>query len=168
MTLKVFSERFTDLSGTEASQKWSPDANIFIETSRHSFVFFNSVSFGTLSMDIYSDRSGSPGQSIKTSTTAWTTASIIAAGKQLEDGSDFTDLRYAFVELYFNWGNIPIKSALDYHFVLSATSYTGTANAFIGWVKEWPTPTYSTGVTTTIISQVKNPKTINGIVGAPQ
>lgn len=165
MAWKVFGERYDSLSGTDASQKFSVTDGTFIRGSQEWLIFYNSPTFTQLSMHIYTDRGGSPGSSIKTSSKTWTTAEIIAAATQLETGAAFTDLRYGVVKLYWDWDDFPLRGGADYHFVLQATGYTGTASSHIAWRKGWPDPVYTEGVTTTIISQAKDPKSA-GIIGS--
>jgi len=166
MAWKVFGERFNDLSGVEACQKFKAPDNFFLRGSQHWLIFLDSPVWTELSMSIYSDRNGSPGVEIKKSSKTWTAAQIIADGVQLEGGAAFTALRNGNIKLYFDWDDFQLRKDLFYHFVLQATGYAGTAAKHIAWRKAWPDPAYRTGVTTTIISQGKDPLSVEGIVGS--
>jgi len=166
MTWKVFGERYDTLAALEATQDFTFDDDLFLRGSQDWFVFFSSPTFTTLSMNIYSDRNGSPGAIVKTSSKTWTKAEIIAEGTQLETGAAFTDLRNGVIKLYWDWDDFPLKGGTKYHMVFNATGYTGDENSHIAWRKGWPDPVYTEGFTTTIISAAKDPRMIAGFVGS--
>lgn len=166
MSWSVWGERYNDLSGTDASEKFSPTDDFFLRGSQDWIIFYNDPTFTQLSMNIYSDRDGSPGALLKTSSKTWTEAEIIAAGVQLDTGAAFTDLRNGVVKLYWDWDDFPLRGGADYHLVLQATGYTGTASSHIAWRKGWPDPVYIDGPETSIISHAKDPKMLAGFIGS--
>lgn len=109
--------------------------DIVLRGIRTWFVLYNDPVFTDLSLRIYSDRSGSPGKLITTSS-AVTKAELISLANGCKE---------AFWEL-----DLPTFKGTDwFHIVPVASGYTGTSTSHIAWRKGWPDAVYTTGLTPT-------------------
>ena len=137
-TWKVFGEKFetADAVGTRIHQPVKFHKNVALLATRAWMVFYNSNTWSNLTMKIYSDDNGSPGNLIETSTTFWQPSEL------------FTEA-YAVKEMFFEWNKPVFKSEDVYHFVIGATGYAGSSPSHISWKKTFPDPPFKTGLTLT-------------------
>ena len=98
-------------------------------------ILFNDPAFTSLSMELWSDRAGSPIKKISTSINSFSKAVLLT-----------TDIHAARF-LGFEFDNISLHSGSTYHAVLHPSAYTGTTSTFIAWRSTWPDPQYKTGLT---------------------
>ena len=94
-------------------------------------------SYTSLSLEIWSDLSGSPSQLLRTSTTTWTKAQVDAQFPKV----------YKLVYMGFEFDLLPMKPGTYYHVALRATGYTGDLNSHIAWRHAYPKPQYPNGLT---------------------
>lgn len=142
-----------ELTNTAKSIKGRPNRNIVLKATRTWLIFNDfSGSFTNLTMKVYSDRNGSPGALIATSTNSWTKSQIITQNSGVK-------------EVYFEFDLLPMRSNLYYHFVLNCSGYTGSTSSHIAWRKAWPDPVYRTGWSQTFESLGVSPYFLT-VIGA--
>lgn len=156
MGYRCWAERFVtaDFSGTPVHyQSLKPTDSIALKAIRSRFVIYNSPTFTTLSMRVYSGVSSAPGALLHTFDTTWTKAQI-------------TSYANAAMEIYFEFTNPRhFHSGDTYYFVPWITGYTGDENSHVGWIKAFPDPAYTTGLTVNPTTIAALPYNI-GIIGA--
>lgn len=110
------------------------DRDYHINAIRTWVMIHGSPVFSSLQMRVYSRIGDTIGNLLHTSSNSWTLAQL-------------TDEAYAAREVYFTFDNpIPIK-ADRYMFALWANGYTGTEESCLGWIKAFPEPIYTAGLT---------------------
>lgn len=134
MSWRIIAERFdtADFSGSPVhSARAVFTYDTALKAVRTWVVFFNTPSFSSLEMRIYSNASNATSQLLHTFTKTWTLAEI-------------TDQPYAVQEIYFDTTYaFPLIGGETYHFVLWANGYTGNSTTHIGWVKAVADSIYS-------------------------
>jgi len=145
----------SEIDGTDKSQamRIRPNSNRVLRALRTWFIFYNAPVFTQLRLRIYEDQNGSAGKLIATSSNYFAPADC------------FTD-PYAHKGLYFEFGDISIKSTNWYHILPYATGYTGNDSTHIAWSKGFPDPEYTTGLTIDFESMHVMPYRLS-LVGAP-
>ena len=122
-----------DMSGTTMSVRFKPGNEVIMRALRTWLIFNNSTSaFTNMVGKIYSDRSGSPGALIATSTNSFNKAQVMTENSGVK-------------EIYFLYDDISLSPNLYYHLVINCSNYTATANDHIAWRKAWPDPVYRSG-----------------------
>ena len=136
MGYRCWAERFVtaDFSGSPVHKQGLVLNNaLAIKAIRSRFVLFNNPSFTLLSLRIYSSISSDVGTLLLTSTTTW-------------DKSSISSYAHAAREIYFEFNGEHLTAG-TYYIVPWLTGYTGTAGSHVGWVRAYPDPTYTTGLT---------------------
>lgn len=95
-------------------------------------VIFHDSLFTALSLELWSDRSGSPSKLIATSETAWTKTQVDAR----------FPLDYKCVFMGFQFTPVSLRKGVWYHLALRATGYTGDTTNHIAWRHQYPDPAY--------------------------
>lgn len=108
--------------------------NLALRGANVGIIVYNSPTLTSLSLNIYADDSGFPGQLIATSN-SYTKAEL-------------TTLSHAFKVVGFTFADIPLRSGCSYFFALSGTGYTGDSTAHIAWRNSYPDPQFDSGITT--------------------
>lgn len=122
-----------DMSGTGMYVRFTPGDNVVLRALRTWLIFNDySGSFTSMVGKLYSDRSGSPGALITTSTNSFNRA-------------DVTTLNSGVKEIYFLFDDVSLRSNLYYHLVINCSNYTATASNHIAWRKAFPDPVYRGG-----------------------
>lgn len=121
----------TDLtSGTNVFQPFKPNSNIMLRAIRTWFIFYNDPTITSLTMSIYSNDGGTPGQKIFDSSTTHTKAQMIT----LENGVK---------EVYFQFDDVAMRAEDTYHFVPRGTGYSSNWDTSgLAWMKGFPDPVY--------------------------
>jgi hypothetical protein len=128
MAWSVYGEslKTADFSGSPVfSQKFTMPQKEVLKAIRTWVVLFNTPVFTNLSLRIYSNVGGSPGQLLWTADTTWTRAQIATEA-------------YALKEIYFEFVNPLFLGQDTYHAVLWASGYTGDDSSHVAWVRTWP------------------------------
>lgn len=100
--------------------------------------FYGNPVFTAITMEIWTDKGGSPGRLLATSTTSYLKAVLLTLG-----GANNSGYRL----LGFAMPRIPLKKGMYYHAVVRLSGYTGTDASHVGWRQSYPDPQYRTGVT---------------------
>lgn len=108
-------------------------------------IFYNNVVFTAVSMQVWTDRSGSPGSLMASSTNSYTKL-------QAMEGEN-----NAYKVLGFTFDDVPLRAGASYHAVLIASGYTGDDTSNIAWRKSYPDPQYRTGVTLNAAKAANHP-----------
>jgi hypothetical protein len=121
------------MTDTSMSVRFTPGDETVLRALRTWLIFNNYTgSFTSMVGKLYSDRSGSPGALIATSSNSFSKAQIITENSGVK-------------EIYFLFDDISLSSNLYYHLVINCSGYTATANSHIAWRKAWPDPVYRAG-----------------------
>lgn len=136
MTYSVFGQRFGsgELSSAAMFQPFKPVNDLVLRAMRTKIIVFNDPVFTDLNMKIYSDNGGSPGELIHTSTTSRTKAQLHTQDNGVK-------------ETFFQFNDVPLKGGDTYHIVINGNGYSPTSNAYLAWMKAFPDPVNSTGLT---------------------
>lgn len=157
MGYRCWGERFVTSDFASAPvhyQRFVFPESYALKAIRSRFVIYNNPTFSSLEMRIYSAIGTSLGQLLYTSTKTWTK-------------SEITSENNASREIYFDFDFNPYFRGNDSIFLVPwLTGYTGTAASHVAWVKGYPDPAYTTGLTINIISAAKMPYAV-GFIGAP-
>jgi hypothetical protein len=137
-TWRMWGEKFeaADAVGTRIHQPVIFHKNVSLLATRAWMVFYNNSAWSNLTMKIYSDDNGQPGNLINTSTTLW-------------QPSDLYTEAYAAKEMYFEWDKPVFKAEDTYHFVINMSTYIGTGSSHVSWKNTFPDPPFKTGLTLT-------------------
>lgn len=117
------------------SQRWrlpTSKPNSLLQGAGVGLIFHDSL-FTNLSLELWSDRSGSPSKLIATSQTTWTKTQVDAQ----------FPLDYKVVFMGFEFTPVPIRKGVYYHLALRATGYTGNDDNHIAWRHQYPDPAYA-------------------------
>lgn len=136
MGYRCWAERFVtaDFSGSPVhKQGLVLSSDTALKAIRTRFVLFNAPVFTELSLRIYSSAASGLGTLLMTSTTTWTKAQI-------------SSYDHSASEIYFEFSGKHL-SAGSYFIVPWITGYTGTESTHVAWVRAYPDPTYTTGLT---------------------
>lgn len=157
MGYRCWAERFVtaDFSGSPVHyQKAVFSETMALIAVRSRFVVYNNPTMTTLSMRIYSSVSNAPSALLHTFDTTWTKAQMTA----YDHGAR---------EVYFEFTQPRHLVAGDtYFFVPWISGYTGNDTSHIAWVKSYPDPFYTTGVTNEGVKAATMPYSIGFIGGA--
>lgn len=99
---------------------------------------YGNPAFTAITMEVWTDKNGSPGRLLATSTTSYTKAQLLTLGGP--NNSGYSILGFAFPR-------IPLKAGMFYHAVVRLSGYTGNNGSHVGWRQSYPDPQYRTGVT---------------------
>lgn len=126
-----------DVTGVPAlTQRFRhPSRSMVIHGCQIGMILVGDPSFTAVEARIYSDRSGSPGKLLRTSTNSWTKAQCLEA----------EDHGVKFAGFNFNFFNARV--GVWYHLALIPLSYTGDYDSHLGWRTSYPDPQYPTGLT---------------------
>ena len=151
MTWRMIGKPFAtaDMVGTPTiSQKVLLPNDCVLKAVRAGVIQYANPAWTNLTMKIYSDRSGVIGKLLHTSTTL-----VLKAA--------FSTLDHAYKETYFDFDYPVLKGGDSYHFVLSASGYTGNDSAHLAWRTAYPDPVYRTGFTPTAANADNHPLDIH-------
>jgi len=136
MGWRVWGEQLTtaDFSGTpRVYQAVKFNSDIILRACRTWIIFYNDPAITSVQMRIYSNNGGVPGKLIHTSTNTLTKAECIT-------------LQNGVKEVYFDF-NFPVFKAEDtYHFVLWGNGYTGDSTSHVAWMRGFPDPVHTAGI----------------------
>lgn len=156
MGYRCWGERFltANFSGTPVhSQRLEMANDTVLKAVRSRFVIYNNPTFTLLSMKIYSDVDGNPGQLLYTSSKTWIK-------------SEITSYDHGAIEIYFDFDSEPpLAAGMVYHLVPWLTGYTGDGTSHVAWVKAFPDPYYDTGLTVEHVELATLPYVV-GLIGA--
>lgn len=126
-----------DVAGVPAlTQRFRhPNRSVIMHGVQVGVILCNDPDFATLEARIYSDRNGSPGKLLRTSTNSWTKAQLLLAE---QNGVKFAGFNFNFMNL---------QRAQWYHLAIVPTAYTGDYDSHVGWRTSYPDPQYPTGLT---------------------
>lgn len=117
------------------------NADVILRAARTWIIVFGNPAFTSLSMKIYSndvvDGKNTPRKLLHTSTDVRTKAEIHTQP-------------YAVREIYFNFGDVPIKGSDKYNFVINGVGYAPAGGSHLAWRKAFPDPVYASGYTPAI------------------
>lgn len=135
-TWRVWGEKYytADATGTRIYQPIVFPRNTILLATRAWMVFYNNPTFTNISMLVYSDDNGAPGQLIQTATTTWNKADLYT-----EDN--------AVKEMYFEWDYPTFKAGDTFHFVINFGGYTYSESSHVAWKKTFPDPPYKLNLT---------------------
>jgi hypothetical protein len=109
-------------------------------------VLFNDPAFTALTMELWSDRNGSPVRLLATSTTSLAKAAVLTT----ED--------HAYKILGFLFDPQPtLNPGTYYHAVIRASGYTGNSSSHIAWRHSYPDPQHADGVTLEAVNAARFP-----------
>lgn len=111
-------------------------------------IFYGNPVFDLVKMEVWTDKGGSPGRLLATSTTEFRKADLLTLG-----GAGNS----AYSQLGFVFPRIPLKAGMYYHAVVRFTGYTGIEGSHAGWRQSYPDPQYRTGVTIESVEAAKFP-----------
>lgn len=111
-------------------------------------IFYGNPAFTAVKMEIWTDKGGSPGRLLATSTTEYAKAAILTLGGA--GNSAYSQLGFAFPR-------IPMRAGMYYHAVLRFTGYTGIEASHAGWRQSYPDPQYRGGLNIESIDTAKFP-----------
>lgn len=118
--------------------KMPTDYDVEVRAIRSFFVFYNLPDLSNLTLNIYSDLNGAPGQLLFTSTSSQATSEVLSPSANS-----------AVAEIWFEFAQLPkLKKANWYHIVLNGT-YVYSASSHLAWKKAWPDPQNSNGLDAT-------------------
>lgn len=156
MAWSVYAERIdtADVAGQpRVIQKVELNKKIALKAVRTWVILFGAPDFDVLEMRIYSQRGTALGRHICTFDKTWTRAEL-----STED--------YAVKEIYFDFNDPKFLSAHDqYYFVLFPTTYTGTVDSHVAWVRGIPDLANETDIDLTIENAARAPFHL-GFIGA--
>lgn len=142
MGWQVWGDDFTsaDFTGVSKFQTFRPNKNIILKNVRTWFIFINDPIFTDINLKIYSNevRSGdnTPVQLITTSLSKTKSELITLENGIKETGFEFPD-------------SIPLNANTFYNIVINGTGYSPSDTSYICWMKAFPDPVYSTGLSST-------------------
>lgn len=113
--------------------------NIVLRAMRTWFIFYNDPALTNLTMQIYSNNGGAPGELLVASQTTHTKAELITLANGVKG-------------MHFNFDFISLRGLDTFHFVPKATGYTGNSGSHLAWRKGWPDPVYRTNVDSTLVT----------------
>jgi hypothetical protein len=123
-----------DVSSQRLTQRFKLSRNYLLYVVRSWLVIYNDPAFTSVSLELWSDRSGSPGVLIASSDPVLKSAII-------QDQNGAKEVPFTFLS-----EGVPLRGGDWYHLVLSASGYTGIESSHIGWMKAFPEeafyPTY--------------------------
>lgn len=111
-------------------------------------ILYGNPVFTAVKMEIWTDKGGSPGRLLATSTTEYTKAQLLTLGGAGNSG---------YSQLGFAFPRIPMKAGMFYHAVLRFTGYTGVEGSHGGWRQSYPDPQYRSGVNVESVDAAKFP-----------
>lgn len=124
-----------DVAGNLVSQKFRhPTLPMVIDGVVIGFAGYNNPAFGELRVRIYSDRSGSPGKLIATSTNGRAKADVHTLANFMKWAT-------------FQFDDVQLQAGEWYHLVLVPSAYTGVDASFLAWRMSYPDPQYPLVIT---------------------
>ena len=138
-----------DMSGIPtATQKFNSEAlteDYLLKGITLGVIFYNDPAFTNISVEIWSDRSGSAQKLIATSHTFSKAECLV-----VED--------HAFRTLGFSFDSaIPLRAQTAYHIFLRASGYTGTDSSHIAVKLAYPDPQYGSLITKNAAKGAQHP-----------
>lgn len=124
-----------DMVGTPTiSQKVLIPYNCILKAVRVGIIQYNNPSWTSITLKMYANRNGSIGKLLETSTDNVLKSAL------------FT-LDHGYKETFFEFNYVPLVQGDSYHFVLSASGYTGNSASHLAWRNSYPDPIYRNGFT---------------------
>lgn len=100
-------------------------------------VIIHNATYDAISLELWSDRAGSPSKLIATSVNSWTKAEVDA----------YLPLEYKFISMGFEFTPISLRKSVWYHLAIRASTYTGNTANHIAWKHSYPDIAYQAGLT---------------------
>lgn len=107
-----------------------PSRHAILHGAQIGVLLCNDPVFTALEARIYSDRNGSPGMLLRTSTNQWLKEEVLLAQA---DGVKWAGFSFNFLNL---------AAGTWYHLALVPTGYTGDYDSHVGWRVSYPDPQY--------------------------
>lgn len=133
VNLDVYGTEFLagELSNTKVVQPIIFNKNCLVRAIRTTILLINAPTFTNLKMNIY-------GASTQDATTAQFTKKIYTS-TNFQNLSDLLLVENnGYAETYFQFNDVVVQQNTLYALVLSADSYTYSANSFLAWYKDNP------------------------------
>jgi len=149
MGWRVYGDKFENLSsefllGREHEQQTTFNKNIILRTVRCWAIFVGDPTFDSLRLNVRPDNDG-----VQATTLIAQSTNTLTKAEVLTDNSGVR-------EIFFNFNDISLSEGGQYWVALSAVGYSPSSSSFIAMRRQWPDPYYD-GVTTTFVSQARNP-----------
>lgn len=125
----VHSQKFRIIPGNDSAVLAALEAGV---------IFYGYPVFTAITLELWSDKGGSPGRLIATSSNSFARAECLTLG-----GPDNSGYRM----LGFTMPGVPLKAGAYYHAAIRFTGYTGNDASHCGWRQVFPDPIYRTGLT---------------------
>jgi hypothetical protein len=78
---------------------------------------------------------------------------LLATSTDVRTKAEVHTLPHGVKEVYFTFGNLPLKGGDTYNLVVNGTGYAPVADSsLLAWRKAWPDPVYRGGFTPTLIN----------------
>lgn len=111
-------------------------------------IYYGNPLFTAITMELWTDKGGSPGRLLTTSTTSYAKAQLLTLGGAGNSG---------YSQLGFAFPRIPLKAGMFYHAVIRFSGYTGVEGSHAGWRQSYPDPQYRTGFVVESVNAGKFP-----------
>lgn len=143
-----------DVNGVSlrVTQKFTPRLNYVLRATRVFFIAVGDPAFTAITFKILSDRGGTPGAVIATSTNSTSKAEIMT-----ED--------HGIYSFYQEWDDVNLRKDETYHIVPFVSGYTYAEHSLLLWKLGWPSCVYQTGVDQSFEALLKSPYEVT-FVGA--
>lgn len=140
----------SELTNTSKFQPITPvDENKILRYVGTQIFVLNDAPFTDINLKLYSNSGNSPRALIATSTYSISKTQMFNAA--IGSGT------HGKFELVFAFDFIPLRKGEIYHLVLNGTGYTGNTSSYVAWIKGYPNPPITTGITVTFNSLFTSP-----------
>lgn len=106
-------------------------------------IYYNNPAFSSVTLELWSDRGGSPQDKIGESNHSWTKTQI--------QTNVITTEAHGVVYMGFEFDELPLRPGVVYHLALRIGAYTGDETTFLAWKHVHPDPAYTTGLTLEVV-----------------
>ena len=153
--MRVYGENLSTAQATNSSvyQKFVPTDSMILRAIRVSLIQNNDPTYTSASLKIYSNRNGSPGALIATSTNSPTKAQLFSGAN-----SGITDACFIF-------DDVSLRGGETYHVVVNLAGYTGSDSSHIAWKNTFPSAVYRSTVDTSFTGMHLSPREF-AVIGA--
>lgn len=160
MAWRVFGERFETSDFTAPYRVYQPikfasltSKNVRVKAIRTWFIVYNNPTFTSISLKIYSSRSGTPGSLLYTSSNSITKSQLIT-----EDNGP--------KECFFEFDQpFAVDGNKQYVIVPVLTGYTGDDTSHVAWRRAFPDVVYDDNLTLTYVKLGVAPFLVSSVVG---
>lgn len=127
------------------SQKFRhPTSKMIIAGAVVGLVICDDPTFTSVRLKLYTDRNGTPGKLLATSTNSWTKAQVHT-------------LPTAKKDVGFSFTPITLQGNVWYHLVVDLVGYTYSAASHVAWRFDYPDPKYQLNLTLDAASAIQHP-----------